>query len=114
MKNYFPSLIIFCLVTFFACGEKETVNPSLYPAGKFKLMMVDFHIAEASLTIGPSITDSASRVAYHTYLSILDKHETDKEEFLENLDYYSARPDEFIPIMEEVIDSLNVLNLGLQ
>ena len=103
-------LILFSIALLFACesGEEEVNKPKrLLEKSTFVSLMVDLHVLEAHfhrLYLRPQMyvasLDSSSRLLF-------DKYDVTKDEFNENLNYYSAMPDTIYTIYESALDTIN-------
>ncbi len=101
MKNI---IYLLFLISLFACGKKKTEVPaSIISMQEMKLLLTDFHLAQAAAGNG-SMVDSAiyNNKEYIEY--ILKSHQIKRSEFIKSLTFYSENPE----LLQEVYDSVLV------
>jgi len=75
--------------------------------------MVDLTISEAMIGNQYLPGDTIRSGAKEFYDELLKRHEITKEQLQHNILYYSFKTDRFTAIMEQAVDSLNVLSAEL-
>jgi hypothetical protein len=86
-----------------SCKNNEVVNSEgVYPPQVFYEILVDIHLAEASqrLALLPNLSSDGLQ---KLLADILLKHKTDTTEFNRSFKWYSAHPEEFSKVYENVI-----------
>lgn len=93
-----------------ACA-KSRAPKNLITADHFVQVMVDVHLAEASVSnmrIGP---DSARTLLAEHYATILSDHRITGVQLNESFGYYKRHPEEMARIYERVIEELSALEV---
>jgi len=83
-----------------SCGESELKVPDeVIPRDSMIMLMADIHLAEARLLLGGGGGEMKNK-----YLqNVLYKHGTDTARFNRSFNFYSAHPDYFTKMYDEVI-----------
>lgn len=114
MKRFLIFLIA-CIS--FGCVNKEVHVPDdLIPADSFIEIMIDLQIREG---MGSSANRQQTELALQNempedFLKIMNKHNTDADEFLKTFDFYSNHPQLMEGIYEQVLDSLSKLEAEIK
>ncbi|HOY32974.1 MAG TPA: DUF4296 domain-containing protein [Bacteroidales bacterium] len=107
MKKLLVILVI--VLTLAGCSEdkRAQIPPQVIPPERMVQVLVDFHLAEASLACaGPEGRDvGLLRDQYYYFL--LRKHHISYKEFNESLQYYSSNLKELHLIYGEVVTELS-------
>lgn len=69
-------------------------------------LLVDYHLAETQSQLNASFDDS-KKLKQSYYKFIFEKHKTNFSELKKSFDYYSAHPEIFSAIYDEVITELS-------
>jgi hypothetical protein len=109
----FKFFIILLLFVLPSCREKKDIPPGILPENQFISLLVDIHIADASLNI-LQIKDVKFKFnADDYYYSVLKKHNTDKKTFDNSLQYYSKDLVKLNKIYDEVLKRLSIIEGNL-
>lgn len=104
MKKAF---ILFFLFAVMSCSTKnESVPPDLIPQDSMVSIMVDIHLAEASMPAMQIYGEKMNEVALEHYAHIYKLHHVTEEQFKTSHEYYIAHPDVYKDIYEQVVKSL--------
>jgi hypothetical protein len=93
-----------------ACGKGRAPS-DLIGEEQFVNVMVDVHLAEASVQHLRLSADSAKLVLADHYATIMDKHNIEHQQFTTSFEYYRQHPDELSKIYEKVIERLSALEV---
>ena len=118
LKKFFPQrlkstklfLATLCLGSILiSCSKKEEKIPeNILPKDKMIRLMVDVHIAEATIqSRNLGINDSTKTIAAGYYKNIFEKNRISEQQFRESFLYYSHHLEIFNKIYEEVINELS-------
>jgi len=106
------ALVVATLMLAAACGEKMsvpydtsvTLSPdSLIPPQKMALILSDVHLAEAGLTYDRNRNVAPGSKPGFLYDGIYRKHHITGELYAKNLRYYTANPETYVKVYEQVI-----------
>lgn len=107
MKNVWCLLLL--MFFFSGCSNNNSVPQNILPEDTMIQIIVDMHIADAIL-IEPSVQQKQLVISNKKfYTSVLTKHHLTKEEFQNNIDFYSDDPEKFDLIYERVIEELTII-----
>lgn len=98
MYNSWIRLIIiipFLAISILAC-QKGEVPEMLIPKEKISKILVDVHLAEASLQMFPN--HERDSIARKYYGHIFRIHEVTEEKYYESIEYYTKSPQEIVEI----------------
>jgi hypothetical protein len=109
----FLFFIIFILFVFSACENNNKVPPGVIPENQFVSLLVDIHIADASISILQFKEPRYKLSPDDYYYSILKKHNTNKREFDKSLEYYSRDLERYNRIYDDVLRNLSILQGNL-
>ena len=101
-------LIASCLLALMACG-KGSAPKDLIGTDQFVDVMVDIHLAEASVYNLRPGTDTARSVLKDHYATIMSSHNVKPDQFLATFQYYRKHPDKMAVVYEKVIEKLSAL-----
>ncbi len=76
-------------------------------------ILVDLHLAQASLDMDKLEGDSLYQGAQKYYAIIFELHEVTAEEFYSSFDYYEKHTEAFHEIYEEVVNRLTELDASM-
>jgi len=98
-------LLLFCL-SFFAGCSKNTTNDSIIDEDAFVDVLVDIHLADATLVVKgyKTITDSTTIRLF--YNDILVKHNVTQKQIQNTLEYYAKKPKRFDDIYKQVSEKI--------
>lgn len=99
-------LAVFYIVIFFVGCSKEQGTEKVIPSDKFYNLLIDMHLADASLEHTYN-TDTLLMKAKSKYNYVFDKHDTDSAQFVYNLNHYTRnKSKELANIYKNIVDSL--------
>jgi|GEM_PF-660126 len=105
--------LLMIVFLFSACNEKKEALPKapekLIPSDTMAQILSEVQLTEAYLSHLSYNVRGRSDSAYHYYRILFDKYHISKQDFLDNMDYYSRQQDKIQDIYEQAIVSLNKL-----
>lgn len=92
-----------------ACSGREpfVVPEGVYGQEQMTAALVDLHLLEGARAGDQILGDTVGTPAY--YARMYARHGTNQPEFKSSLDFYTAHPEQFMKIMDEVIVRLSKL-----
>lgn len=92
-----------------ACSGKDpfAVPPGVFGQEQMTEALVDLHLLEGARAGDQILGDTLGTPAY--YARMYARHGTNQPEFKTSLDFYTAHPEQFMEIMDEVIVRLSKL-----
>lgn len=104
MKKALLSLLLFAT----ACSSNsDNKADDIIVADSMVSIMVDIHIAEASMPAMQIYGEKMNEVALAHYEHIYKLHHVTAEEFKKSYEYYVNQPDEYKGIYEKVLNRLD-------
>ncbi|MBC8344176.1 MAG: DUF4296 domain-containing protein [Bacteroidetes bacterium] len=96
-----------------SCGnnKKIRVPADVIPQDELVHMLIDIHLSEASVSLARLKKDSFNFYLGNYYYAIFTKYHVSKEDFEKSMEFYLENPVILQGIYENVIDSLNNLQL---
>lgn len=105
MKIFKIFLLSLVLVS---CGKNDDVPEDLIPKEQLVPLMLDIYLAEVKLSNLKIIRDTAVSI-FDTYEGYLfEKHDIEKERYMESMTYYYDHTDQLELIYEALLDTLTV------
>jgi hypothetical protein len=111
MKGVFWIFVVFLIFT--SCKEKKKILPQIIPRNEIIPILVDMHIADASLNILAVKQKKFNFKSCDYYYSVLKKYHTDKATFDRSILYYSHDIEEYNKIYDEVLKKLSIIEGNL-
>ncbi|NEN24941.1 DUF4296 domain-containing protein [Cryomorpha ignava] len=115
IKNIF---FLFFAVLLVSCGgDKEVEIPEgLIDSNTFTAIMIDVQLTEGMNTQKNYVRNNSSndQAGADPYTPIFKKHGVNAEEFRRTYDFYSRNPRKMEMIYEQVLDSLNKLDVEIK
>jgi len=108
ITNFCYLLFVICCLIIIGCNQKkETIIPqNIIPKDTMALMMTDVQIAEAKI-VGNLDKDGKSKInPQEYYYEIYQKYQINEKKFKESFTFYTAHPELFDEIYEEVVTQL--------
>ena len=105
--------ILLLLVIINACSYKSSSPLDIIPENQFVSLLIDIHLADASLNILQMKDSKLKITADDYYFSVLKKHNTNKRKFDKSLEYYSKDLVKYNKIYDEVLKNLSILEGNL-
>ena len=100
--NYAVSLLV---ILFVGCASPEVKIPeNILTQEQMMPIMVDIHVIEGARNGSIMLGDTNGIEDY--YAKVYEKHGITEDQFKSSFAFYSDNPTVFIPIYEEVLDSL--------
>ena len=100
--NYAVSLLV---ILFVGCASPEVKIPeNILTQEQMMSIMVDIHVIEGARNGSIMLGDTNGIEDY--YAKVYEKHGITEDQFKSSFAFYSDNPTVFIPIYEEVLDSL--------
>ncbi|HNW68941.1 MAG TPA: DUF4296 domain-containing protein [Bacteroidales bacterium] len=102
-------ILLVCLVAVTACSKEKKVSipPEVIPPDQMVQVLVDFHLAEASLvqaSLDQKNVDSLNNLYFY---QILQKHQINYKKYNESLKFYSSNLEELHKIYGDVVSELS-------
>src|SRR5688500_10614741 len=95
-------LCIFLTVFLLSCsGDK--IPEEILPRDKMIDVMIDIHLAEAAISTQQIYGENANQKAADYYDRVFRQHGIRKEEFRKSFDWYTAHPEIFKEVYDELI-----------
>lgn len=105
--NSTTAFILFLCSVIFSCSKKEEKIPAdILPKEKMVELMVDVHLAEAQSQAKIGF-DNSKTIKQAYYKFIFNKYQISYSQFAKSFDYYSAHPEVFSEIYDNVITELS-------
>jgi hypothetical protein len=102
LGHYFASVLF---ILFIGCASPEVQIPeTVLTPEQMMPIMVDIHVIEGARNGAIMLGDTNGIEDY--YAKVYEKHGITEEQFKSSFAFYSDNPTVFIPIYEEVLDSL--------
>ena len=102
LGHYFASVLI---IPFIGCASPEVQIPeTVLTPEQMMPIMVDIHVIEGARNGAIMLGDTNGIEDY--YAKVYEKHGITEDQFKSSFAFYSDNPTVFIPIYEEVLDSL--------
>jgi hypothetical protein len=102
LGHYFASVLF---ILFIGCASPEVQTPeTVLTPEQMMPIMVDIHVIEGARNGSIMLGDTNGIEDY--YAKIYEKHGITEDQFKSSFAFYSDNPTVFIPIYEEVLDSL--------
>jgi len=101
--------ILSFFVILIACRNKNNSPDGIIPENQFVSILVDIHLADATLNIIQMKNANLEFTADDYYFSVLKKHNTNKQKFDKSLEYYSKDMVRYNKIYDEVLKNLSIL-----
>jgi hypothetical protein len=102
MRYLLPFLLVICV----SCDEGEEPPEGIMEREVFKSILVDVHLIEARTGHDVVLDQQALEPLPDQYQQLFSSQGTDREQFRETFQYYSARPEQLKEIYEEVLVEL--------
>lgn len=99
-----------CMSALLACGKGRAPS-DLISENDFVSVMVDVHLAEASVQHLRMGSDSANQLLANHYASIMSQHDITHRQFTQSFEYYREHPEQLSTIYEQVIERLSALEV---
>jgi hypothetical protein len=100
--NYAVGLLV---ILFVGCASPEVKIPeNILTQEQMMPIMVDIHVIEGARNGSIMLGDTNGIEDY--YAKVYEKHDITEDQFKSSFAFYSDNPTVFIPIYEEVLDSL--------
>ncbi|MBI4645029.1 MAG: DUF4296 domain-containing protein [Bacteroidia bacterium] len=108
MKILLPA---FLLLFLYYCASEVKDEKQKYhiPSDKIALILVDMHLADATLNIVNLNQQVKNFKPEGYYNEILKKYRYSRKELELSIDYYSRHPEEFDIVYEKVLNRLSIL-----
>jgi hypothetical protein len=108
----FPVLLLSLFLT--GCGssgagEEPDKPDEILDKQQLKEVLVDLFLTEATLGEVYLPGDTVRTGIEKVYSELFSNHQTNPEQFVGSLHYYSLETKQMLPLMEQVMDSLNAL-----
>ncbi len=97
-------LLIFVLLTFFACRNDQKKPDYLWEEDRFVEVLTEFQVTESLVRLGFYKNSDSLFLKDSIYQSLFNKMEINREEFDSNFNYYMKDP----KMMEEFYDKVMV------
>ncbi len=104
MRFYNILFSLFLLVL--AACHRDSVPDSLIGEEKMIPLLIDIHLADGYLSVGPQVPDSLSYRANGLYAAIFKKYQVDSGKFKKSFQYYSVHLEQMNNIYKAVSDRL--------
>ncbi|MDA7804884.1 DUF4296 domain-containing protein [Schleiferiaceae bacterium] len=102
LGHYFASVLF---ILFIGCASPEVQTPeTVLTPEQMMPIMVDIHVIEGARNGAIMLGDTNGIEDY--YAKVYEKHGITEDQFKSSFAFYSDNPTVFIPIYEEVLDSL--------
>ena len=106
MKKFISILFLSSLILISCSKNEEKIPADIISKDKMVQVMVDIHLAEARSQMGTPFNDvKAQKQSYYKF--IFKKHKISYEQLRKSLNYYSAHPEIFSEVYDEVITELS-------
>lgn len=102
--------LLILILSIASCRKSEDHSSADLSKEEMIDILVDMHLAQASLDLEKVQGDSMFLGARKYYATIFQLHEVTEEEFYSSFEYYEKHTDEFHEIYEEVVNRLNELD----
>lgn len=89
--------------------EEQPIPKGYLQQEKMVDILVDIHIVEGAKVGRRIMSDTLMADVY--FAKVYDKHGVKKEEFTRNFNYYSSKPELMNKVYEQVLDSLNKVDV---
>jgi hypothetical protein len=105
-EKVFTSVCLMALM-FFSCSKREEkIPPDIISKEKMTEILIDVHLAEVKWQINaPSDNAPGGKQSYYKY--IFNKHHISYDQLIKSYKYYSAHPEVFSKIYDDVITGLS-------
>lgn len=102
-------LILFSIfLILFACKEESAVIPKdVMDREKFIEVLKDKSLAEAAMNVNVKNVDGTKFDSVYNF-NVYKENGVTRAQYDSTIKYYSAKPDEFKEVMEEVMEKLNL------
>lgn len=106
MKHFSLVLFFFSFMLTSCSKREEKIPADIISKDKMVQVMVDIHIAESRSQIGVPFNDiKTQKQSYYKF--VFEKHKISYTLLKKSFDYYTARPEIFSKIYDEVITELS-------
>ena len=103
----FIKIVLMLCVLIFGCSKKEEkIPPDIIQKDIMVRVMTDMHLAESHAQFS-SAYDNSKNTKQSYYKFIFDKYKISYEQFMKSWKYYTAHPEIFSKIYDEVITELS-------
>jgi hypothetical protein len=105
-------IFIFVLFLVYACGskdEKTKIPDNIIPPDKMVLILVDFHLVEASIYQGQQRHEDVNGLTNYRYKSILKKHKISRKQLSDSFMFYTDHMKDMEKIYKEVVMELSTM-----
>ena len=113
MKAISITIVSIFFILAFSCTEtrKNKIPDDVISKTDLVPILIDIHIAEASVSFSGLNKDSFDYYISNYYFSIFTKYDLSKEKFQRSMDFYLDHPNIFQEVYEVVNDSIQNLQV---
>jgi len=111
MKHVIYFFVLFFIII--SCNKKTNIPENIIPKNKIVSILVDMHLADATLNIMLLRQTKINYKPEDYYYTVLKKHNTDKQTFDRSIKYYSQDLVEYDKIYDEVLKQLSIIEGNL-
>jgi hypothetical protein len=105
MRKLFYIIVSVLLIT--ACKDSQPTPDGILAQDKMAMVLADFHIAEASMSLENIQEDSLKKTMNSYYEEIYMIHHISKKQFDDSFHYYEKHPELLDKIYQQVISELS-------
>lgn len=108
MRTY--KSLFFCALLFLtACGSKDKIPADILPKDRMTAVLVQVHIIDGKMYNISQMPDSLYLHGTAFYLAMFKKYHTDTVQFARSYKYYTAHPDKFDEIYDDVVKRMQTI-----
>jgi len=104
-----PVIIFLIIFSIISCKNKDSDKKDILSKNEFINVLVDIHLANATLNYMQADKNWENFKANDYYPSILKKHNVSGKKFEKTIQYYIKRPIEYDAIYDSVINRLSIM-----